>query len=64
VAGYLLGSLIAQFITKSVFAANADLIPGYAAVSLAVSLLLALVGSLGPMISVFKLDPVQSLRGE
>lgn len=64
VAGYLLGSGIAQFITKTVFAASADFIPWFASVSLGVSLFLALAGSLGPMTSVFRLDPVRSLRGE
>jgi len=63
-AGYLLGSAIAQFITKTVFSASAEFIPWFAGVSLAVSLFLALLGSLGPMVSVFKLDPVRSLRGE
>jgi putative ABC transport system permease protein len=64
VAGYLLGSGIAQFITRTVFAASADFIPWFASVSLGVSLFLALLGSIGPMVSVFKLDPVRSLRGE
>jgi putative ABC transport system permease protein len=64
VAGYLLGSGIAQFITKTVFDASADFIPWFASVSLGVSLFLALLGSVGPMISVFRLDPVRSLRGE
>lgn len=63
-AGYLLGSGIAQFITKTVFAASSEFAPWFAAVSLAISLFLALLGSLGPMISVFRLDPVRSLRGE
>ncbi|HBG05727.1 MAG: hypothetical protein A2075_06060 [Geobacteraceae bacterium GWC2_58_44] len=63
-AGYLLGSAIAQFITRTVFSASAEFIPWIAGVSLAVSLFLALLGSIGPMISVFKLDPVRSLRGE
>jgi putative ABC transport system permease protein len=63
-AGYLLGSCIAQFITRTVFSASADFIPWFAGVSLAVSLFLALMGSVGPMISVFRLDPVRSLRGE
>jgi putative ABC transport system permease protein len=63
-AGYLFGSVIAQFITRTVFSAPADLIPWFAGVSLGVSLLLALLGSIGPMISVFRLDPVKSLRGE
>jgi putative ABC transport system permease protein len=64
IVGYLLGSVIAQFITRTVFAASAELVPWFVLVSLGVSLFLALLGSLGPMISVFKLDPVRSLRGE
>ncbi|MBK5273623.1 MAG: ABC transporter permease [Desulfuromonadales bacterium] len=64
VAGYLFGSAIAQFITRTVFSASAEFIPWFACISLGVSLFLALLGSLGPMISVFKLDPVRSLRGE
>jgi len=63
-AGYVFGSAIAQFIAKTVFAVSADIILWYACISLGVSLLLALLGSIGPMISVFKLDPVRSLRGE
>jgi putative ABC transport system permease protein len=63
-AGYLFGSIIAQFITRTVFAASADIIPWFAGVSLVTSLFLALLGSIGPMISVFRLDPVKSLRGE
>ena len=63
-AGYLLGSAIAQFITRTVFSASAEFIPVFAGVSLGVSLFLALLGSVGPMISVFRLDPVRSLRGE
>ncbi len=62
--GYLFGSAIAQFITRTVFSASAEFIPWFAVVSLGVSIFLALLGSLGPMISVFKLDPVRSLRGE
>ena len=64
VAGYLLGSAIAQFITETVFSASSEFIPWFIGVSVGVSLFLALLGSLGPMISVFKLDPVRSLRGE
>ena len=64
VSGYLFGSIVAQFITKTVFAASAELTPWFVFVSLGVSLFLALLGSVGPMISVFKLDPVRSLRGE
>jgi putative ABC transport system permease protein len=64
IAGYLFGSVIAQFITRTVFSASAEFIPWFAGISLGVSLFLALLGSVGPMISVFKLDPVRSLRGE
>ncbi|HEY4743765.1 MAG TPA: ABC transporter permease [Desulfuromonadaceae bacterium] len=63
-AGYLLGSAIAQFITRTVFSASADFIPWFAGISVGVSLFLALLGSFGPMVSVFRLDPVRSLRGE
>jgi putative ABC transport system permease protein len=63
-AGYLFGSAIAQFITRTVFSSSAEFIPWFAGISLGVSLFLALLGSVGPMISVFKLDPVRSLRGE
>jgi putative ABC transport system permease protein len=62
--GYLFGSTIAQFITRTVFSAPAEFIPWFAGVSLGVSLFLALLGSVGPMVSVFRLDPVRSLRGE
>lgn len=63
-AGYFLGSVIAQFVTRTVFAASAEFLPSFLFVSLGVSLFLALLGSLGPLVSVFKLDPVRSLRGE
>lgn len=63
-AGYLLGSGIAMFVMQTVFAATSVLDPGFAALSFGVSLLLALLGSAGPMMSVFRLDPVRSLRGE
>ncbi|HEY6871678.1 MAG TPA: FtsX-like permease family protein [Geobacteraceae bacterium] len=64
IAGYLLGSGIAQFITRTVFAASSEMIPWFICVSVGASFFLALLGSLGPMVSVFKLDPVRSLRGE
>ena len=63
-AGYLLGCGIAAFVMKTVFAVPAGFSPGFAGVSFLVSLLLALLGSIGPLMSVFKLDPVRSLRGE
>ncbi|BCS52111.1 ABC transporter permease [Geobacter sp. SVR] len=64
IAGYFFGSVIAQFITRTVFSAPAEFAPWFAGISLLVSLFLALLGSLGPMVSVFRLDPVRSLRGE
>lgn len=64
VAGYLFGAVIAQFITTTVFDSSAEFIPWFAGISLGVSLFLALLGSIGPMVSVFRLDPVRSLRGE
>jgi putative ABC transport system permease protein len=64
VAGFICGTGIAQFITRTVFASSAEFIPWFVFVSLGISLFLALLGSIGPMISVFKLDPVRSLRGE
>jgi len=63
-AGYLCGIGISLFITKTVFAAPAEFVPWFAGISLGVSLFLAILGSIGPMISVFRLDPVKSLRGE
>lgn len=62
--GFLFGSLIAQFVARSVFAADALLRLEFLPVALGVSLLLALAGSVGPLLSVFRLDPVESLRGE
>ncbi|MBU5615425.1 ABC transporter permease [Geomonas azotofigens] len=64
VGGFLLGGLIAKFVARSVFAADAALRPEFLSVAVGVSLLLALAGSVGPLLSVFRLDPVQSLRGE
>lgn len=62
--GYLIGCAIAAFVMKKVFAAPPGFVPGFIGLSLAVSLLLALFGSISPLISVFRLDPVRSLRGE
>lgn len=64
VAGYLIGSGIAVFVMRTVFSAPAEFIPLLLPVSLAVGLILAVVGSAGPLISVYRLDPVRSLRGE
>jgi putative ABC transport system permease protein len=63
-AGYLMGNGIARFIMQTVFALPSGGSPGFLAVSFGVSLFLALAGSAGPMVSVFRLDPVRSLRGE
>jgi len=62
--GYLLGSGIARFVMKTVFMVSAGTDLRFAGLSCAVSLCLALLGSAGPMMSVFRLDPVRSLRGE
>ncbi len=64
VAGFLAGNGIAALVTRTVFAAPAEFLPLFIPVAIAVSLLLALAGSLGPMVAVFRLDPVRSLRGE
>lgn len=63
-SGYLLGAAIAEFITRSVFSAPSGFMPVTVLLSLGTSLFLALFGSIGPMRSVFRLDPVKSLRGE
>ncbi len=64
VAGWLVGNLLAVMVTSTVFAAPAELFPGFVLLAVAVSLLLALFGSVGPLLSVYRLDPVKSLRGE
>lgn len=64
VAGFVSGSLMAAFVLKTVFAAPAGIAPGFALASLLVSLLLALTGSAGALLAVYRHDPVRSLRGE
>ena len=64
VAGFLLGSAIARFVMQTVFTVSAGMDVRYAGLACAVSLCLALAGSAGPLLSVFRLDPVRSLRGE
>jgi putative ABC transport system permease protein len=64
VAGYLAGIGIAQFVTRTIFAAPAGVIPVFAVASVGVSVMIAIMGSVGPMMAVFRLDPVISLRGE
>lgn len=63
-AGYLAGVAIAQLVVRTVFDAWCEFMPLFILHALGVSLFLALLGGLGPMISVYRLDPVQSLRGE
>lgn len=62
--GYLLGSGIAAFVMHRVFAAPPELLPAFLPISIGVGLLLSMAGSAGPLVSVFRLDPVVSLRGE
>jgi len=63
-AGYLIGSAIAAFVLRTVFAASAEFMPLVLLASLGVGLSLASIGSSGPLLSVYRLDPVRSLRGE
>lgn len=62
--GYLIGSGIAAFVMGAVFAAPVEFIPILPLVAVGVGLLLAAMGSAGPLLSVYRLDPVRSLRGE
>jgi putative ABC transport system permease protein len=64
VVGYIMGVGLADSVIRTVFAAPAEFLPRFSLLSVAVSLFLALMGSLGPLLSVFRLDPVASLRGE
>ena len=64
VVGYLLGCAIARFVMQTVFTVSAGMDLRFAGLACAVSLCLALLGSAGPLLSVFRLDPVRSLRGE
>lgn len=64
IVGYLLGSVIARFVMATVFTVSAGMDGRFAGLACAVSLCLALLGSAGPLLSVFRLDPVRSLRGE
>lgn len=63
-SGYLAGCGISAFVMQTVFESRAGFAPGFAGLSFMVSLILALLGSIGPMVSIFRLDPVKSLRGE
>lgn len=64
VAGCGIGTLIAEMISRSVFSVSIEFIPLAVPISVATGLLIALAGNLGPLLSVYRLDPVQSLRGE
>lgn len=64
VAGYGAGYGIAFLVTRTVFAAAADFLPAFFPVAVGVSCFLALLGSAGPMLAVYRLDPACSLRGE
>lgn len=64
ILGYFAGVGLAEVVTRTVFGASAEFLPAFSLASVGVSLFLALLGSLGPMVAVFNLDPVQSLRGE
>lgn len=64
VAGYLAGVGIAQVVSRTVFDTWCGIMPVFIFPALGVSLFLALLGGLGPMAAVYRLDPVQSLRGE
>ena len=63
-AGFLAGNGIALLVVQTVFAVNTAFLPFFLPVALASSLFLALLASIGPLLSVFRLDPVRSLRGE
>jgi putative ABC transport system permease protein len=64
IVGYLLGVGFAQVVARTVFATGGAFAPQFLPLSMGVGLALTLVGSLGPLTAVFKLDPVRSLRGE
>jgi putative ABC transport system permease protein len=63
-AGCVTGYLIAEAVSRSVFSVSTEFTLLTVPVALAAGLLIALAGSLGPLLSVYRLDPVQSLRGE
>jgi putative ABC transport system permease protein len=63
-AGCVTGFFIAEAVSRSVFSVSTEFTLLAVPVALAVGLLIALAGSLGPLLSVYRLDPVQSLRGE
>jgi len=64
VLGFLVGNAIAELVTRTVFATSISFMPRYFPAALAISLGIALLGSLGALLTVYRLDPAQSLRGE
>jgi putative ABC transport system permease protein len=63
-AGWAAGVMIAETVSRSVFAVSSGFTLLAVPVSIATGLLIAFAGSVGPMLSVYRLDPVQSLKGE
>ena len=63
-AGWAAGVIIAEAVSQSVFAVSSGFTLLAVPVSLATGLLIAFAGSVGPLLSVYRLDPVQSLKGE
>ncbi|AJE04655.1 ABC transporter permease [Geobacter pickeringii] len=64
VAGYLFGTGVAALVMATAFGTAPAITPVFLPVAVGAGLLLVTVGSVGPLVSVFRLDPVQSLRGE
>lgn len=64
VAGCGMGVAMAEAVSRSVFSVSTEFAPLALPLAVAVGLLIALAGSVGPMLSVYRLDPVKSLRGE
>ena len=62
--GYLLGYVLAQFIGQRVFGSSVSLQPVALLVTLAVSMLVTLLGSTLPLRRAIKVDPALTLRGE
>lgn len=63
-AGCGIGAIIAEAVSRSVFAVPAEFTLLAVPLSVAVGMVIALAGSMGPMFAVYRLDPVKSLRGE
>jgi len=63
-AGCAIGVLLAEVVSRSVFSVSTEFTLLAVPVSIAIGLLIALAGSMGPLLSVYRLDPVQSLKGE